>query len=61
MVAAVRDDSACFKYWMLSLMTALATGNAVVVAVEEQFVAEAEACRRSAAQAPASRLRCSKW
>lgn len=55
-VAAVRDDSACFKYWMLSLMTALASGNAVVVAVEEQFVAEAEACRKvllSAGLAPA--------
>ncbi len=45
-VAAVRDESACFKYWMLSLMTALATGNAVVVAVEDQFVAEADACRK---------------
>ncbi len=31
---------------MLSLMTALATGNAVVVAVEDQFVAEADACRK---------------
>jgi RHH-type proline utilization regulon transcriptional repressor/proline dehydrogenase/delta 1-pyrroline-5-carboxylate dehydrogenase len=55
-VAAVRDDSACFQYWMLSLMTALATGNAVVVAVEDHFVAEADACRKvllSAGLAPA--------
>lgn len=55
-VAAVRDDSACFQYWMLSLMTALATGNAVVVAVEDHFAAEADACRKvllSAGLAPA--------
>ena len=45
-VVAVRDDSACFKYWMLSFMTALSTGNAVVVAVEEAFIAEAQACRK---------------
>ncbi len=45
-VATVRDDSACFKYWLVSVVTALAAGNAVVAAMEEHFIAETDACRK---------------
>ncbi|MFN6262330.1 MAG: aldehyde dehydrogenase family protein, partial [Chromatiaceae bacterium] len=45
-VACIRDESACFKYWMLSVLTALAAGNAVVAVVEDKDLAEAEAIRK---------------
>ncbi len=45
-VACVRDESACFKYWVLSIMTALASGNAVVAVVEDKDAAEADAIRK---------------
>jgi RHH-type proline utilization regulon transcriptional repressor/proline dehydrogenase/delta 1-pyrroline-5-carboxylate dehydrogenase len=45
-VACIRDESACFKYWILSVLTALAAGNAVVAVVEEKDFAEAEAIRK---------------
>jgi len=45
-VACVRDDSACFRYWLLSVLTALAAGNAVVAVVEDKDSSEAEAIRK---------------
>lgn len=45
-VACVRDETACFKYWVLSILTALCAGNAVVVAVDEKDLAEADAIRK---------------
>ncbi len=45
-VACIRDESACFKYWILSVLTALAAGNAVVAVVEDKDFAEAEAVRK---------------
>ncbi|MDX3773331.1 bifunctional proline dehydrogenase/L-glutamate gamma-semialdehyde dehydrogenase PutA [Chromatiaceae bacterium AAb-1] len=43
-LALVKDDSASFSYWLLAVITALVAGNAVITAVEEQDMAEAEAC-----------------
>jgi len=45
-VAAVRDESACFKYWLLSMLTALAAGNGVVAVVEDKDLAEADVIRK---------------
>ncbi|MBU2279895.1 MAG: bifunctional proline dehydrogenase/L-glutamate gamma-semialdehyde dehydrogenase PutA, partial [Gammaproteobacteria bacterium] len=45
-VAVVRDDSASFEYWLLAVVAAVASGNAVIAAVEADFVAEADACRK---------------
>ncbi len=45
-VATVRDETACFRYWMLSMLTALAAGNAVVTVVEDRDIAEADAIRK---------------
>ncbi len=45
-VASIRDDSACFKYWLLSTLTALAAGNAVVAVVEDKDLPEADAIRK---------------
>lgn len=45
-VACVRDDSACFRYWLLSVLTALSAGNAVIAVVEEKDSTEAEAIRK---------------
>lgn len=43
-LALLRDDSSSFSHWLLSIITALAAGNAVITAVEEADLAEAEAC-----------------
>lgn len=43
-LALLRDDSSSFAHWLLSIITALAAGNAVITAVEEADLAEAEAC-----------------
>uniref|UniRef100_A0A486XQ26 Bifunctional protein PutA n=1 Tax=Rheinheimera sp. BAL341 TaxID=1708203 RepID=A0A486XQ26_9GAMM len=43
-LALVRDDSCSFSYWLVAMITALAAGNAVITAVEEADIAEAEAC-----------------
>ncbi len=45
-VACVRDESACFRYWLLSVLTALAAGNAVIAVVEDKDSNEAEAIRK---------------
>ncbi len=45
-VATIRDESACFKYWLLSTLTALAAGNAVVAVVEDKDLPEADAIRK---------------
>jgi len=43
-LALLRDDTSHFSHWLLSIITALAAGNAVITAVEEADLAEAEAC-----------------
>ncbi|MDP5142165.1 bifunctional proline dehydrogenase/L-glutamate gamma-semialdehyde dehydrogenase PutA [Rheinheimera baltica] len=43
-LALVRDDSSAFSHWLLAIITALAAGNAVITAVEDTDLAEAEAC-----------------
>ncbi|MCF4010397.1 bifunctional proline dehydrogenase/L-glutamate gamma-semialdehyde dehydrogenase PutA [Rheinheimera sp. UJ63] len=43
-LALLRDDTSSFSHWLLSIITALAAGNAVITAVEEDDVIEAEAC-----------------
>ncbi|GAB58982.1 bifunctional proline dehydrogenase/L-glutamate gamma-semialdehyde dehydrogenase PutA [Rheinheimera nanhaiensis] len=50
-LALVRDDSSSFSYWLVAIITALAAGNAVITAVEEQDFAEAEACIKALQQA----------
>ena len=50
-VALVRDDSSAFSYWLLAIITALAAGNAVITAVEESDLVEAEACIKALVQA----------
>ncbi|MEH8019787.1 bifunctional proline dehydrogenase/L-glutamate gamma-semialdehyde dehydrogenase PutA [Rheinheimera metallidurans] len=43
-LALVRDESSSFQYWLVAIITALAAGNAVITAVEETDIVEAEAC-----------------
>lgn len=43
-LALLRDNTSSFSHWLLSIITALAAGNAIVTAVEEADLAEAEAC-----------------
>lgn len=43
-LALLRDDSSSFSHWLLTIITALAAGNAVITAVEDSDIAEAEAC-----------------
>lgn len=43
-LALLRDDSSSFSHWLLSIITALAAGNAVITAVEDAELPEAEAC-----------------
>lgn len=50
-LALVRDETSSFSYWLLAIITALAAGNAVVTAVEEADLAEAEACIKALLQA----------
>ena len=50
-LALVRDDSSSFSHWLISIITALAAGNAVVTAVEEADLPEAEACIKALQQA----------
>ena len=50
-LALVRDDSCSFSYWLVAMITALAAGNAVITAVEEADIAEAEACIKALQQA----------
>ncbi|MGI5308993.1 bifunctional proline dehydrogenase/L-glutamate gamma-semialdehyde dehydrogenase PutA [Rheinheimera sp. WS51] len=50
-VALIRDETSSFQYWLLAIITALATGNAVITAVEEQDLLEAEACIKALVQA----------
>ena len=50
-LALVRDDSSSFSYWLLAIITALAAGNAVITAVEEAELGEAEACIKALQQA----------
>ncbi|MBZ9612358.1 bifunctional proline dehydrogenase/L-glutamate gamma-semialdehyde dehydrogenase PutA [Rheinheimera maricola] len=50
-LALVRDDSSAFSYWLLAIITALAAGNAVITAVEEADLPEAEACIKALLQA----------
>ena len=49
-VALVRDDTSSFNYWLIAIVTALAAGNAVITAVEDTDVAEAEACIKALQQ-----------
>jgi RHH-type proline utilization regulon transcriptional repressor/proline dehydrogenase/delta 1-pyrroline-5-carboxylate dehydrogenase len=50
-LALVRDETSSFSHWLLAIITALASGNAVVTAVEEADLAEAEACIKALLQA----------
>ncbi|WP_240219854.1 bifunctional proline dehydrogenase/L-glutamate gamma-semialdehyde dehydrogenase PutA [Rheinheimera hassiensis] len=50
-LALVRDETSSFSHWLLAIITALASGNAVVTAVEEADLAEAEACIKAFLQA----------
>jgi RHH-type transcriptional regulator, proline utilization regulon repressor / proline dehydrogenase / delta 1-pyrroline-5-carboxylate dehydrogenase len=50
-VALIRDETSSFQHWLLAIITALATGNAVITAVEEQDLLEAEACIKALIQA----------
>ncbi|CAM3743871.1 bifunctional proline dehydrogenase/L-glutamate gamma-semialdehyde dehydrogenase PutA [Rheinheimera salexigens] len=50
-VALIRDETSSFQHWLLAIITALATGNAVITAVEEQDLLEAEACIKALVQA----------
>jgi len=50
-LALVRDETSSFSHWLVVIITALAAGNAVVTAVEEADVAEAEACIKALQQA----------
>ncbi|CAM5223322.1 hypothetical protein ALON55S_07367 [Alishewanella longhuensis] len=36
-LALLRDDSSSFSHWLLSIITALAAGNAVITAVENNL------------------------
>ncbi len=50
-LALVRDDTSSFSHWLLAIITALAAGNAVITAVEEADLPEAEACIKALLQA----------
>lgn len=41
-VACVRCNQTSFNFWMLSIITALATGNCAVAVVDNEYLAEAE-------------------
>ncbi|NRA71766.1 MAG: bifunctional proline dehydrogenase/L-glutamate gamma-semialdehyde dehydrogenase PutA [Gammaproteobacteria bacterium] len=46
-LAIVRDQDTSFKFWFMSVISALATGNTVITAVSEEFVVQAQAIRDS--------------
>lgn len=46
-LALVKDETASFSYWLLAAITALIAGNAVITAVEDADLPEAEACIKS--------------
>ncbi|SEA00831.1 bifunctional proline dehydrogenase/L-glutamate gamma-semialdehyde dehydrogenase PutA [Alkalimonas amylolytica] len=50
-LALLRDETADFSHWLLSALTAIAAGNAVITAVEEQDLPEAEAVVKALVQA----------
>ncbi|MBU1309831.1 MAG: L-glutamate gamma-semialdehyde dehydrogenase, partial [Gammaproteobacteria bacterium] len=50
-VALVRDETSSFGYWLVTIITALVAGNAVITAVEEADLTEAEACIKALQQA----------
>ncbi len=45
LVACVRDADTSFDFWLMSVITALATGNTVVAVVDEQHLTQTQACR----------------
>lgn len=50
-LALVRDETSSFSHWLVAIITALAAGNAVITAVEDSDIAEAEACIKALLQA----------
>ncbi|WP_371186586.1 bifunctional proline dehydrogenase/L-glutamate gamma-semialdehyde dehydrogenase PutA [Thalassotalea maritima] len=49
-LTVVRDQDTSFAYWLLSIVSALATGNNVIAMVNEEYLDEAEACERVLAE-----------
>ncbi|MDP4536168.1 bifunctional proline dehydrogenase/L-glutamate gamma-semialdehyde dehydrogenase PutA [Alkalimonas collagenimarina] len=50
-IALLRDETGDFSHWLIATITALAAGNAVITAVEEADLLEAEACVKALSQA----------
>ncbi|MCH8536730.1 MAG: bifunctional proline dehydrogenase/L-glutamate gamma-semialdehyde dehydrogenase PutA [Alkalimonas sp.] len=50
-IALLRDETGDFNHWLIAAITALAAGNAVITAVEEHDLLEAEACVKALEQA----------
>ncbi|MFT4928537.1 MAG: RHH-type proline utilization regulon transcriptional repressor/proline dehydrogenase [Phenylobacterium sp.] len=44
-VACLRDADTSFDFWLMSAITALAAGNTVIAVVDEQHLAQTQACR----------------
>ena len=44
-VGCLRDADTSFDFWLMSVITALAAGNIVVAIVDEQHLAQSQACR----------------
>lgn len=45
-LACIGDKDTSFEYWLISIVTALATGNSVIALVSDSFLAEAIACEK---------------
>ncbi|MDN3652027.1 bifunctional proline dehydrogenase/L-glutamate gamma-semialdehyde dehydrogenase PutA [Thalassotalea ponticola] len=43
-VSVIRDQDTSFSYWLLAVVSALASGNNVIAMVDEQYLDEAQAC-----------------
>ncbi|NMP15222.1 bifunctional proline dehydrogenase/L-glutamate gamma-semialdehyde dehydrogenase PutA [Thalassotalea sp. Y01] len=43
-LTVIRDQDTSFEYWLLSVVSALATGNNVIAMVEEQYLEQAQQC-----------------